>query len=186
MAKHEGPTVIRKYANRRLYNTGTSAYVTLEDLAAMVKAGEAFTVVDARTDADITHQVLTQIIVELESRRPTLLSAAFLRQLIGFYDSSLEPLVPAVLERSITVLARHRQRPGEANRPPATGDGDPAGEERIHRAIAAFERAMGEEAEEPAAGDGAPAQWRAGEFDALRSQVEAMRRRLDQIAADRH
>src|ERR1700750_2621635 len=89
MAKSEGPITIKKYANRRLYNTGTSSYVTLEDLAAMVKTGEDFQVFDAKTGEEITRTVLTQIIFEQESKNgQSLLPTAFLRQLIRFYGDS--------------------------------------------------------------------------------------------------
>ena len=88
MAKAKEPTTIKKYANRRLYNTGTSTYVTLEDLAAMVKAGEDFVVFDAKTSEDITRPVLTQIIFEQESKGQNLLPITFLRQLIRFYGDS--------------------------------------------------------------------------------------------------
>src|SRR5437773_1235672 len=110
MAKDE-PVTIKKYANRRLYNTGTSTYVTLEDLAAMVKAGEDFIVHDAKTGEDITRQVLAQIIFEQENKEgPSLLPIAFLRQLIRFYGSSVQMLVPCYLEISIESLARERKK----------------------------------------------------------------------------
>ena len=104
------PVTIKKYANRRLYNTGTSTYVTLEDLAAMVKAGEDFIVHDAKTGEDITRQVLAQIIFEQENKEgQSLLPIAFLRQLIRFYGDSMQMLVPRYLEvRS----ARSRTRCG--------------------------------------------------------------------------
>ena len=85
MSKEEKPTTIKKYANRRLYNTGTSTYVTLDDLAQMVKDGEDFTVVDAKSGDDITRSVLTQIIFEQEGKGQHLLPVTFLRQLIPFY-----------------------------------------------------------------------------------------------------
>ena len=94
------PVVIKKYANRRLYNTETSTYVTLDDLAAMVKSERDFVVFDAKTGDDLTHSVLTQIIVEQESRMgtQTLLPIPFLRQLIRFYGDSIERLVPSYLQ----------------------------------------------------------------------------------------
>ena len=102
MAKTEGDTVIKKYANRRLYNTGTSTYVTLEDLAKMVKKGEEFTVQDAKTGEDITHSVLTQIIFEQESKTGnTLLPISFLRQLISYYGDQMQMVVPTFLEHSM-------------------------------------------------------------------------------------
>src|SRR6516164_6429599 len=105
------PVTIKKYANRRLYNTGTSTYVTLEDLAAMVKAGEDFIVHDAKTGEDITRQVLAQIIFEQENKEgQSLLPIAFLRQLIRFYGDSMQMLVPRYLEVSIDSLTREQEK----------------------------------------------------------------------------
>ncbi|HEY7765364.1 MAG TPA: polyhydroxyalkanoate synthesis repressor PhaR [Aestuariivirgaceae bacterium] len=101
---------IKKYANRRLYNTATSAYVTLEDLAEMVKQGTDFTVHDAKTGEDITRSVLTQIIFEQESKGHNLLPIKFLRQLIRFYGDQMQALIPSYLEMSIEQLAREQQR----------------------------------------------------------------------------
>jgi len=102
MAKTEGEIIIKKYANRRLYNTGTSTYVTLEDLAKMVKKGEEFTVQDAKSGEDITHSVLTQIIFEQESKTGnTLLPISFLRQLISYYGDQMQMVVPTFLEHSM-------------------------------------------------------------------------------------
>ena len=98
------PVTIKKYANRRLYNTGTSTYVTLEDLAAMVKIGEDFVVYDAKTGEDITRSVLAQIIFEQENKEgQSLLPITFLRQLIRFYGDSMQMLVPRFLEASIAI-----------------------------------------------------------------------------------
>src|ERR1700759_240897 len=109
MAEEKEPVTIKKYANRRLYNTGTSTYVTLEDLAAMVKAGEDFIVYDAKTGEEITRSVLTQIIFEQENKEgQKLLPIAFLRQLIRFYGDSMQMLVPHYLEVSIENLAREQ------------------------------------------------------------------------------
>ncbi|WP_117194847.1 polyhydroxyalkanoate synthesis repressor PhaR [Rhizobium terrae] len=102
MAKTEGEIIIKKYANRRLYNTGTSTYVTLEDLAKMVKKGEEFIVQDAKSGEDITHSVLTQIIFEQESKTGnTLLPISFLRQLISYYGDQMQMVVPTFLEHSM-------------------------------------------------------------------------------------
>ena len=103
------PTVIKKYANRRLYNTATSSYVTLENLSQMVKAGEEFTVHDAKTGEDITHTILTQIIVEEESKGQVMLPVNFLRQLIGFYGDSLQSLLPGYLETALQSFARNQE-----------------------------------------------------------------------------
>ena len=109
MAKNEGETIIKKYANRRLYNTGTSTYVTLEDLAKMVKKGEDFLVQDAKTGEDITHAVLTQIIFEQESKTGnTLLPISFLRQLISFYGDQMQVVVPTFLEHSMQAFTEQQ------------------------------------------------------------------------------
>ena len=112
MAKSEAPVTIKKYANRRLYNTGTSTYVTLEDLATMVKNGEDFAVFYAKTGEDITRSVLTQIIFEQENKEgaQNLLPINFLRQLIRFYGDSMQMLVPRYLETSIDSLTREQQK----------------------------------------------------------------------------
>ncbi len=103
--------VIKKYANRRLYNTSTSTYVTLEDLAEMVKKGEEFTVQDAKTGEDITHPVLTQIIFELENKDgQTMLPIPFLRQLISFYGDQMQMVVPSFLEQSLKSFAVEQER----------------------------------------------------------------------------
>jgi polyhydroxyalkanoate synthesis repressor PhaR len=105
------PVVIKKYANRRLYNTATSAYVTLDHLAQMVKDKTDFVVYDAKTGDDITRSVLTQIIFEEESKGgQTLLPIPFLRQLISFYGDSLQGIVPQYLEMSMTQFARNQEQ----------------------------------------------------------------------------
>lgn len=109
-AKHDD-IVIKKYANRRLYNTSTSTYVTLEDLAEMVKKGEDFTVQDAKSGEDITHPVLTQIIFELENKDgQTMLPIPFLRQLIAFYGDQMQMVVPGFLEQSMKAFASEQER----------------------------------------------------------------------------
>ena len=111
MAAKDDPVVIKKYANRRLYNTGTSTYVTLEDLAEMVKKGEDFTVQDAKTGEDITHPVLTQIIFELENKDgQNMLPIPFLRQLIPFYGDQMQMVVPSFLEQSMIAFAKEQER----------------------------------------------------------------------------
>lgn len=101
------PVVIKKYANRRLYNTSTSTYVTLDHLAEMIKAGTDFVVTDARSGEDITRSVLTQIIVEQEAKGQNLLPIKFLRQIIGFYGDSLGGLLPRYLEHSMEAFAQN-------------------------------------------------------------------------------
>ncbi|MGR6467575.1 polyhydroxyalkanoate synthesis repressor PhaR [Rhizobium sp. PAMB 3182] len=109
MAKNGDQIIIKKYANRRLYNTGTSTYVTLEDLAEMVKKGEEFTVQDAKSGEDLTHSVLTQIIFEQESKTGnTLLPISFLRQLITYYGDQMQMVVPSFLEHSMKAFGQQQ------------------------------------------------------------------------------
>ncbi|MBI1206155.1 MAG: polyhydroxyalkanoate synthesis repressor PhaR [Azospirillum sp.] len=107
---HTTPITIKKYANRRLYNTATSSYVTLDHLSHMVKEGSDFVVYDAKTGEDITRSVLTQIIVEEESKGQNLLPISFLRQLIGFYGDSMQWMVPSYLEYSMQAFARNQEQ----------------------------------------------------------------------------
>lgn len=104
------PVVVKKYANRRLYNTETSSYITLDNLAGMIRAGRDFVVYDAKSGEDITRGVLTQIIVEEESKGTSMLPTAFLRQLIGFYGGSLQSVVPRYLEQAMASFARQQQQ----------------------------------------------------------------------------
>ncbi len=186
MSRTRQGTVIRKYANRRLYDTGTSSYVTLQDLAAMVRANVDFVVIDARSDQDITHEVLTQIILEEETRGPHLLPVNFLRQLIRFYGDELQAMVPAFLEYSIGQFAREQGKmrgiAGEALGAPALSE--KLGEQ-VRLNAESFERAVraalpGEGPDEQAP----PAESRASDIDALRDELEAMRRRLDRLAPE--
>src|SRR6476659_7746748 len=143
MAKEEEPTTIKKYANRRLYNTGTSTYVTLEDLADMVKAGEDFLVHDAKSGEEITRQVLAQIIFEQENKEgQSLLPIAFLRQLIRFYGDSMQMLVPRYLEVSID--SRTREQEKFRNQMAQAFGGGPFGalEDQVRRNMEMFERAF--------------------------------------------
>ncbi|WP_309082717.1 polyhydroxyalkanoate synthesis repressor PhaR [Chelativorans sp.] len=112
MPAKDDPVVIKKYANRRLYNTGTSTYVTLEDLARMVKRDEDFVVQDAKTGEDITHSVLTQIIFELENDKngQNMLPISFLRQLISFYGDQMQMVLPSFLEQSMLAFAKEQER----------------------------------------------------------------------------
>ena len=102
--------IIKKYANRRLYNTESSTYITLEHLAEMVRAKREFKVVDAKTGEDITHNVLTQIIMEEEARGTTMLPANFLRQLISMYGDNMQSMVPQYLEESLAAFGRNQSQ----------------------------------------------------------------------------
>ena len=145
MTKSEEPITIKKYANRRLYNTGTSTYVTLEDLATMVKDGDDFVVFDAKTGEDITRAVLAQIIFEQENKEggQNLLPINFLRQLIRFYGDSMQMLVPRYLEVSLESLTREQEkfRSQMAQAFGATGFGPL--EEQVRRNMEMFEKAFG-------------------------------------------
>src|SRR5829696_7071509 len=109
-ADHGERVVIKKYANRRLYNTASSSYVTLEHLADMVKKGVDFVVYDAKTNEDITRTVLTQIIFEEESQGQSLLPIQFLRQLISFYGNSMQAFLPSYLEMSLATFTQQQER----------------------------------------------------------------------------
>jgi polyhydroxyalkanoate synthesis repressor PhaR len=110
-ASAPGDTVIiKKYANRRLYNTESSTYITLEHLAEMIRAKREFKVIDAKTGEDITHNILTQIIMEQEATGKTMLPANFLRQLIGMYGDSMQGLVPQYLEASMEAFQRNQSQ----------------------------------------------------------------------------
>ena len=100
---------IKKYANRRLYDTERSCYITLDDLGAMVREGREFRVVDAKSGDDITHNVLTQIIMDTETRGETLLPVPFLRELIGMYGHKMQAMVPQYLEASMTAFRKNQQ-----------------------------------------------------------------------------
>lgn len=143
MAKTSEPTIIKKYANRRLYNTGTSTYVTLEDLAVMVKGEEDFIVYDAKSGEDITRSVLTQIIVEQEGKGgQNLLPITFLRQLIRFYGDSMQGLVPSYLEFSISSLTKEQEKLRGHMTEAFGSTALEAIEDQVKRNTEMFERAM--------------------------------------------
>lgn len=107
--RKDGPTVIKKYANRRLYDTGRSSYVTLDDLCEMIQEGHDFVVLDAKTGEDLTRNVLTQIIVDQESHGEALLPTNFLRTLIGFYGDNMQGFVPGYLEQTLDVFVKNQE-----------------------------------------------------------------------------
>jgi polyhydroxyalkanoate synthesis repressor PhaR len=190
MPSTNDPITIKKYANRRLYNTGTSTYVTLEDLAAMVKKGEDFHVVDAKTGDDITHQVLTQIIFEQENKGQNLLPITFLRQLIRFYGDSVQSFVPKYLELSMGALTRDQDKMRATMASPFGGaQFQTAVEEQMRVNVAMMERAFRMFSVFPGQTD-APAETAvaprdekpADDLDALRREMAEMRARLDQVA----
>lgn len=142
MAQTKEPTIIKKYANRRLYNTGTSTYVTLEDLAEMVKAEEDFVVFDAKTGEDITRPVLTQIIFEQENKGTNLMPIAFLRQLIRFYGDSMQTLVPSYLQFSLESFTRDQEKLREQMSEAFTHSPFAPLDEQVRRNTEIFERAV--------------------------------------------
>jgi polyhydroxyalkanoate synthesis repressor PhaR len=184
------PVTIKKYANRRLYNTGTSTYVTLEDLAAMVKSGEDFVVYDAKTGEEITRSVLTQIIFEQENKEgQNLLPIAFLRQLIRFYGDSMQMLVPRYLEVSIESLTREQEK-FRQQLAQAFGVGAFTSlEEQVRRNMEMFERAFTmfapfarrESGGEEAAAETEKSLPKSGDIDDLKRQLDEMKRKVDRL-----
>jgi len=193
MAKSDQPTTIKKYANRRLYNTGTSTYVTLEDLAAMVKDGEDFLVYDAKTGDDITRSVLAQIIFEQENKAgQNLLPTTFLRQLIRFYGDSMQMVVPKYLEQSIATLTQEQEKFRKQIANTLSGTPFAPLEEQVRRNMELFQQtfsmfkpfaqppARSASAEpEPDATAAAPAD---SNIDDLRQQMKDMQERLERMS----
>jgi polyhydroxyalkanoate synthesis repressor PhaR len=184
-------TVIKKYANRRLYNTGTSTYVTLEDLATMVKKGEDFTVNDAKSGEDITHSVLTQIIFEQENKGQNLLPVNVLRQLISFYGDSVQSLVPSYLEYSIEAFVRDQESIRKEMAHTFGATAIEAMRDQARRNTEIFRKAMSmfvplgdankEEAEDEASVSAAAKPKGSGELDDMKAQLAAMQARLDKL-----
>ncbi len=136
------PVVVKKYANRRLYNTDTSSYVTLEDLAQMVRSDRDFVVYDAKSNEDLTHAVLTQIIVEQESKGQNLLPIPFLRQLIRFYDDSMGRLIPSYLQLSLDSLTKEQEKFRAKMNDTFGISGFEIMQEQARKNFAAFEQAL--------------------------------------------
>ncbi|MBS0249275.1 MAG: polyhydroxyalkanoate synthesis repressor PhaR [Proteobacteria bacterium] len=193
MADEKQPVTIKKYANRRLYNTGTSTYVTLEDLAVMVKNGEDFVVYDAKSGEDITRSVLAQIIFEQENKEgQSLLPITFLRQLIRFYGDSMQMMVPHFLEQSMSTLTSQQGKFREQMEKAFGGvSGFGSMEDQVRRNMEMFEktfamfspfgRAAGskpaETADKPSAGGGT------AEMDDLKRQLDDLQKRLDKMGS---
>jgi polyhydroxyalkanoate synthesis repressor PhaR len=170
-APGDDAVVIKKYANRRLYNTESSSYITLEYLAEMVRQRREFQVVDAKSGEDITHNVLTQIIMEEESRGKTMLPVNFLRQLITMYGDSMQAMVPGYLEASLDAFQRNQSQFRDAITAPFT--------EIAKRNMELFAAAAGsKKPEEPAA---EAEQGVKSELGELRAQLAAMQRKLDNM-----
>ena len=197
-SKNSGePVIIKKYANRRLYNTQTSSYVTLDHLCEMVKEGVDFEVRDARSGEDITRSVLTQIIFEEEAKGQNLLPIRFLRQLIRLYGDSMQSFVPGYLDMSMESFSKN-QEAIKSRVVEAFGGGTQAFEAITRQNLAMFERAMkmfspfglppqrgaGEEPSRPANGSTAEPKT-SEEISELKSEIEAMRRQLSELARER-
>ena len=183
--------VIQKYANRRLYNKATSTYITLDDLAGMVREGVDFVVYDAKTSEDITRKVLTQIIFEEESRGQNLLPIQFLRQLIRFYGDQMQAFLPSYLELSLDSFIRQQERLRTQFATMSPAAGLATFEDTIRQNIAMFDRAMkmfspfsfAATDTEPAAPASAPASEPAkDDLAELRKQMAAMQEQLAALA----
>jgi len=190
MAKTSEPTIIKKYDNRRLYNTGTSTYVTLEDLAVMVKGEEDFVVYDAKSGEDITRSVLTQIIFEQEAKGTNLLPVSFLRQLIGFYGDSMQGLVPSFLEYSMTSLTKEQEKLRSQMSEAFGATAFDAIEDQVKRNSEMFERAMkmfmpfptGEGgAAAPSSAAEKPAKPGSSDLDDMKRQLEEMQKTINKL-----
>jgi polyhydroxyalkanoate synthesis repressor PhaR len=182
--------VIQKYANRRLYNKATSTYITLDDLAGMVREGVDFVVYDAKTGEDITRKVLTQIIFEEESRGQNLLPIQFLRQLIRFYGDQMQAFLPSYLELSLDSFIRQQERL-RSQFAAMSPSGLTGYEDQIRQNLALFDRAMKmfspfpfntAESETPPAPAAAPAEPPKDEIAELQKQMAAMQEQLAALA----
>jgi len=192
MAKSDGkePITIKKYANRRLYNTATSKYVTLDDLSQMVKGGDEFVVVDAKSGDDITRPVLTQIIFEEEAKGENLLPVSFLRQLIQFYGDSLQSMVPNYLEASMQAFSNNQDRMRGYMESAVDRSMFPFNqwEELGRQNMAMFERAFQMFTPYGAGNEDGSASANSGEakdddkLDDLKTQIENLRRQLDDLS----
>jgi polyhydroxyalkanoate synthesis repressor PhaR len=195
-AADKAPTVIKKYANRRLYHTGTSTYVTLEDLAGMVREGEDFVVYDAKSGDDITRSVLTQIIFEQENKEggQNLLPVTVLRQLIRFYGDSMQALVPSYLEFSMENLSREQQKLRDQMAKAFGPSAFHVMEEQIRANMSFFTEAMrmfspfaNRDGRIDAKGEGegrseAPGHPEGGDIEGLKQQMAAMQAKLEALS----
>lgn len=172
------PIIIKKYANRRLYNTETSSYITLELLSQMTREGREFVVVDAKTDEDITHNVLTQIIMEEEQRGTNMLPVNFLRQLISMYGDSMQAMVPQYLESSMDAFRKNQQQFQEAMQGAFTS-GPFA--ELAKRNMQMFEAATSAFKPDAAAQGGGQEDAKDDEIAQLKAQLAALNAKIDKL-----
>lgn len=180
------PIVIKKYANRRLYNTATSSYVTLDYLSDMVKNGQDFVVYDAKTGDNITRTVLTQIIFEEENKGQNLLPVQFLRQLIKFYGDNLQSFLPSYLEMSMDAFSRNQEKlRGQMREAFGGAPGYQMFEETARQNMALFEQAMKMFTpmaglyKQPGRASAAPGD--SEEISELKAQLAALQRQLDKL-----
>ena len=175
----EEPVIVKKYANRRLYNTRSSSYITLDDLARMTREGIDFQVLDAKTGNDITHQILTQIIMEQEeSSGEQMLPIGFLRQLISMYGNSMQAMMPQYLEASMENFRANQQKLQDAFK---TSMGPDAFARLAETNMAMFKAAASAFMPKDGAAAPAPAAKPASDIDVLREQMAAMQRKLDEL-----
>lgn len=184
-----GTVIIKKYANRRLYNTETSSYITLDHLAQMTRDQRDFKVIDAKTEEDITHNILTQIITEEENRGQTMLPVNFLRQLISLYGDSMQAVVPQYLEASMEAFRRNQAEFRNAMEGAFAGGPFAALAKRNMEMFEAAASAFGNAAPTPAAtqGNARPAASPAGapksdELSSLKAQMAELQAKLDKLA----
>jgi polyhydroxyalkanoate synthesis repressor PhaR len=187
MADEKEPVTIKKYANRRLYNTGTSTYVTLEDLPTRVKSGDDFVVYDAKSGEDITRSVLAQIIFEQENKEgQSLLPIAFLRQLIRFYGDSMQMLVPRFLETSMQSFSQQQGKFREQMAQAFGGVGLGPMEEQVRRNMEMFEKTFAMFSPFAAAATRNASTEKptlsGSEMDDLKRQLDEMQKRLDRLS----
>jgi polyhydroxyalkanoate synthesis repressor PhaR len=173
MAKPASKVTIKKYANRRLYDTESSTYITLDRLAAMVREGREFEVVDAKTGEDITRSVLTHIIVDEEARGSTMLPVNFLKQIIGLYGNSMQTMVPGYLEAAMDAFSRNQTAMRDAFGGNVLAD-------LAKRNMSVFEDAS--RAFTPKAKSAADASPREDEVEALRAELAALQAKVDRLS----
>jgi len=177
------PVVVKKYANRRLYNTESSSYITLDSLAEMVRIGRDFVVYDAKSGEDITRSVLTQIIVEEESKGKAMLPTGFLRQLIGFYGDSMQGVVPNYLETAMSAFVRQQEQVAKTVQQSMAPFMPPGLEEVGRQNRAMMERAMSLFTPFLPAETRPPVVTSEDEIAILRAEIELLRTQLAQARA---
>jgi polyhydroxyalkanoate synthesis repressor PhaR len=179
-----GPVIIKKYANRRLYNTESSSYITLDFLAQMTRDGREFKVIDAKSEEDITHNILTQIIMEEESHGQTMLPVGFLRELISLYGDSMQSMVPQYLEASMDAFRKNQSQFRQAME--GAFAGGPFAEiakrnmDMMEAAASAFKQPRGGAAAKPAP---AKPESKPDDISALKEQMAALQAKLDKLGS---